>query len=294
MSKTAILIVNGPSDTPYGTWIEMCLSKIVQYTDPAGHHVFLWNNNTHDIELTKRLQGYRNLTLVQYEQSQKLTHFHREPLQRLYQCALREGLGNEDYVFTLDNDSFPIKTGWLPYITSQLNEKTVLAGVWRDELKKGIKPYVHPSGLCISVDYIKSRDLRFDTIQNGEFDASDTLSHFTDQARADERTIFKLRRSNKNNYHRLLGGIYGDTIYHHGAGSRNSFKLWDERHLSNLKPIRNRNRLARDVMTKMLFLHYDTYIAWLRNGKAEDKRVKRLFQVLNWQMRIKQYVPGLR
>ena len=29
-----------------------------------------------------------------------------------------------------------------------------------------------------------------------------------------------MRRTNATNAHFLLGGIYGDTVYHHGAGSR--------------------------------------------------------------------------
>jgi hypothetical protein len=31
---------------------------------------------------------------------------------------------------------------------------------------------------------------------------------------------FYLRRSNALNYHFVMGGIYGDVIYHHGAGGR--------------------------------------------------------------------------
>jgi hypothetical protein len=34
--------------------------------------------------------------------------------------------------------------------------------------------------------------------------------------------ISRLRRSNARNMHFLMGGVYGDLMYHHGAGSRHA------------------------------------------------------------------------
>jgi len=82
------------------------------------------------------------------------------------------------------------------------------------------------SGLCI-----RPRDLRALNVSFGR-DARPEIEHNQDvgqrityQLTRQDREIAPLRRSNALNYHFLIGGIYGDVIYHHGAGSRRG-KFW--------------------------------------------------------------------
>ena len=39
------------------------------------------------------------------------------------------------------------------------------------------------------------------------------------------KELNRLLRSNRRNFHFLIGGLYGDLLYHHGAGSRHA-KFW--------------------------------------------------------------------
>jgi hypothetical protein len=50
--------------------------------------------------------------------------------------------------------------------------------------------------------------------------AQDVSQNITLELLKRQAKITGLRRSNANNVHFLLGGVYGNLVYHHGAGSR--------------------------------------------------------------------------
>lgn len=254
----AILIVNGGQDPAQGKWLKLCLDKIATHTRDTNHHLYVWNNNTQDTWVADTVAGLSNATLIQADPAEPLVHPHAVPLQRLYECAVADGV---TYIVALDSDAHPVRDGWLTDLTGALDEKTVLAGVWRDELADGIEPYLHASCLCTTADFIRKNNLRLDTIPENTGKRSDTLSTFTDTANELGLGIHKLRRGNRNNIHRLIGGIYGDTIYHHGAGSRPQIFFWDGDWTAQADRL---NRQFRDTAAALLFEHYDRYIAWLR------------------------------
>lgn len=267
MSPVAILIVNGGEDPPAGRWLELCLRKVLENTQETTYQLYIWNNNYKDPWVHNFLQGLPNVTLVQADPSVKLAHPHAVPLQKLYELARMDGA---HYIVTLDSDAHPIHPGWLQYLIQSL-EHAALAGVWRDELQTGIAPYVHPSCLCSTVNFIENNNLRLDNVALKKNPPRDTLSIFTEIALATGQGICKLERSNKNNYHRLMGGIYGDMIYHHGAGSRRDVSFWDEKRSREIKAY---NQAVRDTAARLLFEHYDEYIAWLGDyGTASQHAV---------------------
>lgn len=258
----AILIVNGGQDPPQGQWLRLCLDKVRAHTREPHHHLYVWNNNIADRSVTGLVGSLPNATLLNADPAETLVHPHAVPLQRLYERAVADGAR---HIVTLDSDAHPLRDDWLTGLINALDDKTVLAGIWRDELATGIEPYLHASCLCVTVDFIREHALRFDAIPDHHAGKrSDTLSTFTDQADQLGLGIHKLRRSNRNNIHHLIGGIYGDTIYHHGAGSRAEVFFWGGQWTAEADRL---NRQFRDTAAALLFEHYDRYIAWLRGGQ---------------------------
>lgn len=257
--KAAILIVNGGKDPVQGKWIQLCIDKILELTTWQNYQIYVWNNNISDRTVTDFLNSIPLVHLVEADPAEKLDHVHAVPLQRLYELAKQE---NAKYIVTMDSDAHPLQKGWLTKIISSLDNEIVLAGVWRDELKKAISPYIHASCLCTTVDFIESHNLKLDFIApNTETEIHDTLSILTETARDLNLKTFKLHRSNQNNFHRLMGGIYGNLIYHHGAGSRSAISFWDEE--KRQKSIKINQKIG-EIATNSLFRQYDNYINWLQ------------------------------
>ena len=185
-------------------------------------------------------------------------------MQKLYEIARADGA---EYIVTFDTDAQALRRDWLAGLGKEVAGGAALAGVWRDERPLGIEPYVHPSCLCTTVGFVERHGLRFDDRPVGGPILYDTLSKFTRTALAADLPIHKLRRSNTNELHYMLGGIYGDTIYHHGAGSRLLPTLGSTDDYAIRK-----NRRVRDLAARMLFEHRAEYFAWLR-GEASEGRV---------------------
>lgn len=260
--NVAILIVNGGKDPEQGKWLQLCLENIINYTKWPNYHLYLWNNNVYDLWVSEYVGRFKNVTQVEADPDEKLKHKHAVPLQRLYELSLKD---HPKYIVTLDTDAFPIRSGWLEKMIHQLENGCALAGVWRDELKEKIKPYVHASCLCTTVDFIEKYKLRFDAIPKKSNVRHDTLSTFTDKALELGLNIYKLKRSNVNQFHPIIGGIYGGAIYHHGAGSRKYVHFWNEKY--NIKSDYKNNRV-RDITTSLLFQYPNEYLSWLKGEKT--------------------------
>jgi hypothetical protein len=126
-----------------------------------------------------------------------------------------------DYLVTLDNDSFPVREDWLEVLVGGCEQGAAIAGVYRDEMAPEIEPFIHVSGLCTRPSELRALRLSFGRNVSPQTphnqDVGQSISHAFASA---GRTLAPLHRSNRVNYHFLMGGIYGDVIYHHGAGSR--------------------------------------------------------------------------
>lgn len=263
MDRASILIVNGGHDPIQGKWLRMCVDKIIEHTRWPNYHLYIWNNNIKESWVDQYLGSLSNATLVNADPSEVLQHPHAVPLQRLYELARKDGTR---YVLTMDTDAQPIKDGWLTHLISALNGQTVLAGIWRDEMSDAIQPYIHPSCLCTTLEFIESNHLRLDKLAPVARSKLDTLSSLTDTALRAGFKVHALRRSNINQIHHVLGGIYGDLTYHHGAGARQLVRFWDD---PPGMEIAYANQLVRDSATEMLYNWTDPYLAWLR-GKGQS------------------------
>jgi hypothetical protein len=267
--KAAILIVNGGDNLKSNRWIKLCLNKIAAHTQYPNYHLYVWNNRIEDQALEAWLLGQPRLTLISAACYEDLHHPHRTPLQRLYHLARQEGA---TYIVSLDSDAHPLRSGWLTELITRLDEGAVLSGNWRDEMVPAIRPHVHASCLCTTVDFIETHQLRFDFDTTHSAERSDTLSHFSWVAEANSLPIHRLFRSNQRRFHYWMGGIYGDLIYHHAAASR-------KRILFHNTPIKDQFQIdvyqkLRDETGELLFSAYDVYMDWLR-GKEVSPRFQR-------------------
>jgi hypothetical protein len=264
IGKAAILIVNGGQSPLDDRWIRLCLDRIARFTDYPNYHIYLWNNRIGDSALDTWLLARPRLTLLSAAAYEQLHHPHRTPLQRLYHLARAE---EAKYVVTLDSDAHPLCSGWLTTLLAALEAGSALAGVWRNEMAPEVRPHVHASCLCTTVDFIETHQLRFDFDNTHSAEITDTLAHFTWVAEANELPIHRLLRSNQRSFHYWMGGVYGDLIYHHAAASREQVLF----HNSPKKLAQSdQHRQRRDETAELLFSQYDTYIEWLRGRPVES------------------------
>lgn len=264
--KVAILIVNGGYTSEDDRWIRLCLEQIAKFTVYPNYHIYLWNNRHGTPELEAWLLARPHLTLLSAASYERRHPPHRTLLQRLYCLARQEGA---KYIMTLGCDAHPLCAGWLSDLVAALDSGAVLAGVWSDEMVPVIRPRIHDGCLCTSVEFIDKYELRFDFDSTRNQEGTNTLAHFTWIAEADGLPIHKLLRSNQRGFHHLMGGIYGELIYHHVAGSQEQVDF----HKSSTGLAENsQRRYWSDEAATHLFNNYDSYVGWLRGEDAPGGR----------------------
>ncbi len=150
---------------------------------------------------------------------------HAHHLDALVEHALEDGA---DALLTLDLDSFPISDTWLETISRVAPKQSGIAGILRAENGDTVLP--HPSCLLVPAEFASRHRFSFspDTDGSKEFrrflrtrkQAADTgirLAQILDQH---DLPWGKLLRTNVRDLHPLIAGIYVDSVFHLGAGSR--------------------------------------------------------------------------
>jgi hypothetical protein len=284
-ARVAILIVNGfrrrgrwaqynlEQALKY-PWVDMCLAQIERHSEGWDYQVFVYDNS--HLKAQRRLmRDHGRVRVLPGDWAAFLGRIaNRVPgdyagrlLERTHPGALdhlaRRVPADFDYIVTLDNDSFPVRDDWLDVLVSECENGAALAGVYRDEMAPAIAPFIHVSGLCV-----RPRDLRALNVSFGE-GARPEVEHNQDvgqrityELTRQGRTIAPLQRSNVLNYHFLIGGIYGDVIYHHGAGSRKG-KFWTSTD-------RDTDDRVNAALREAAFSDLDHLIAVLRGQAAND------------------------
>ena len=220
--RAAILIVNGfdrHSVNPFEQeearrfpWIRLCLEQLERCSAGVPYDLLVWDNS-HLPEQLELLEADPRVTVFTAREPGKDVR-HGRALDRL----LRKVPEEAEYVVTLDTDSFPIRDGWLENITGRLDRGASLAGVWRDEMAPRIAPYIHPS--CLAARRTTLEELNVQFARRPGVHRVDVGQEITNVVVTAGGRLSRLRRSNARNMHFLMGGVYGDLIYHHGAGSR--------------------------------------------------------------------------
>lgn len=182
-----------------------------------------------------------------YEPQVKVpTHSHPVKLNFLTAEILKEA-DDEDLILYIDGDAFPI-ADFLPFVTAQLPTHRLIA-VRRDENSGDIQP--HPS-FCITTAGFW-REIGGDWCPGYRWKNSegamitDVGGNLLEKVQG-KWEWYPLLRSNKVELHPLWFGIYGDIVYHHGAGFRKPTSRIDgARHRVNKKEKRKKSRVARHL-----------------------------------------------
>lgn len=150
-------------------------------------------------------------------------------LDRLKSAALDDGC---NFICTFDVDSWPIGDGFFSTIINLLEREGVeLIAIQREENGDTYLP--HPSFTFASADFFKRYDVSFGSPKSISKQKNFKLFlEKTKQARdsgigvgfelwINNISWIKLIRSNIINYHFLMGGVYGDLVFHVGGSSWN-------------------------------------------------------------------------
>lgn len=230
--RAAVLIVNGfdrHSDNAFNEdearrfpWVKICLEQLARHEVATPYDILVWDNSMlpEHIEIIESDPRVRMFGGPARGENVR----HGRALERLVKRVPE----STDYVVTLDTDAFPIRAGWLDHLIERLDDGATIAGVWRDEMAPEIEPYVHPSCLAIRRDTVVDVGVGF--ARRGA--AQDVGQNLTRSIRDAGGTIHRLPRSNAREVHFLLGGVYGDLVYHQGAGSRHA-SFWTSSELEH-------------------------------------------------------------
>jgi hypothetical protein len=191
-------------------WVDLQL-KYIKKNTPEDHKIFTFLNiptKKHD----------KKFDYVSHENIKR----HASKLNILADLACFDSSDENDILIFLDGDAFPIKE-YMQVVRNSLISNTLLA-VQRKENLGDIQP--HPCFCAIHVkDWIK---IKGDWNPGGMHWQDVNGKKITDLGgivlkKLNEKSLSwdKLLRTNKINPHPLHYGIYGDMVYHHGAGFRN-------------------------------------------------------------------------
>ncbi|HTU79671.1 MAG TPA: hypothetical protein VMF09_13010 [Solirubrobacteraceae bacterium] len=245
--RVAILIVNGFARAGRWArpdlatalaypWIELCLRQIERHSRGWDYQVFVFDNS----QLARHraiMREYPRVSVTpgallaaagraaRHVPQQRVSRILEYLLERKHPLALdhlaRKVPADFQYIVTLDTDSFPVRDDWLEVLVGECERGAAVAGVYRNEMAAALHPFVHVSGLCVRRQDLRELGVSFgrDMKQDDPYNM-DVGQKITYELLARGRTIAPLHRSNEVNYHFIIGGIYGDIIYHQAAGSR--------------------------------------------------------------------------
>ena len=155
----------------------------------------------------------------------RLSREHAYYLDALASIAIADGA---THLVTLDVDAFPIDDRWLEVLNSAAPVESGIAAVLRAE--NGDSALPHPSCSMMRRAYYEQYRPTFspDSDMTPEFrqflrttgQSGDTGIRIAYTLWAHQLPWGRLMRTNRRNVHFLIGGIYGDVVFHLGAGAR--------------------------------------------------------------------------
>jgi hypothetical protein len=258
MTSCAILIVNGfdragrwgeynAKEALRYPWIQLCMRQIEAHTTPGRYQVLIWDNVGMAAQ-RRDLRAHRDVRVMPHGRA-RIERGHPTALDLL----VRETKPEAKYIVTLDTDAFPIRDGWIEQLIAPLEAGSGVSGIYRDELAPYIRPFIHPSCLCARREDLLSHGVSF---RKGP--GQDIGQHLS-EALSRHRGSAPLCRSNVRNPHFLMGGLYGDLIYHHGAGSRRP-RFWGH-------PYHEGDEVIRSALIEAAFNDLTGLVTWLRGER---------------------------
>ena len=236
------------------SWPELQIRQLREHT-PPGYHVMAFGNAI----IPEHERFLRGCAEVIYTSHQEVTNCdHHWRVWPIRNWLSSQAAKRFRWIVHLDSDAFPVRDDWLPRYVNAISDEHPVVSIQR--LENG-DTFSDRCFLMFSGDGYKQ--YRFDFSPLGVTDAGGGISA---QLEEEGRAWHKLLRSNRHDYHPLIGGIYDDRIYHHAAGSRLP------RFRSNAQIMSNDARTAEQlrenaihrVLLKRLFEHTAAFLAELR------------------------------
>jgi hypothetical protein len=150
---------------------------------------------------------------------------HADRLNYLADVIVRSA-NDEDYILFIDGDAFPIEK--IEIALSKIDSNTPLVAIQRTENLCDVQP--HPSFCLVKVKYWKEiigdwrSGYKWDTPFGKVTDVGGNLLY---RLNSGGKKWIPLNRTHSLGSHPLLFGIYGNLVYHHGAGFRNAYTRSD-------------------------------------------------------------------
>jgi hypothetical protein len=172
-----------------------------------------------------------------------------------------------DYFLFLDSDAFPVRPGWLEFLSQKLEGRYDVAVAIRPE---NLESRLHASILVAKREALPH--LSFEVASAGiDLAGADEVDVVIPAYQSEKRRrAFPLLRSNAVNIHPLLCGLYYDLFYHNGCGSRpvaiRAESYWQHTAASAGDVMRWREHLMDDP---------DRFISWLRSAPLPAGEVDR-------------------
>lgn len=225
-------------------------------------------------KIDKDYSKYFEVSLREPVELKNVSESHAIKLNILADIACHQGTDN-DYLVFIDGDAFPIKD-IMPVVKEKLKKYPLMA-VRRDESSGDQQP--HPSFTVTTVGFWKKikGDWKpgYKWTNNNNHIVTDTGGNLLKILKDLKVDWYPILRTNKMNLHPLWFGIYGDLVYHHGAGFRAPISREDilllAKNFPFMRMIQNLSnheiRLIR-IIGKIIKLFYLNKTGW---GKALNK-----------------------
>ena len=143
--------------------------------------------------------------------------------------------GDASHVCTLDVDSFPLSDDWIDIVHASIDPVSGLTGVLRSE--NGDTDLAHPSCIMATRTFFERfqptfapfppRTDAFRAFLRATGQSADTAIDLVARLWAADLNWGRLLRSNQENPHYLMAGIYSDAIFHLGGIGRGKVFRYD-------------------------------------------------------------------
>jgi len=206
--------------------LDIHLKFIEKYTD-VPYTIYAATNRLLP-NLVERLAQYPQVKICELPDTDlRVSLEHAFYIEGLTRAAIKDGA---THLCTLDVDSFPIRYGWATELGEAISDDRPVAAILRKE--NGDEVLTHPSCLFFSHDFYEKYKPRYFPRPKEIFDPAywlffyshlgecDTGIGFSYILRKNNLNWYRILRSNRYEDHYIMGGIYGDMIFHLGASSR--------------------------------------------------------------------------
>jgi hypothetical protein len=257
--QVAICTIHGNSPGYCGdfaaryAWPRLQIERLRRHT-PAGYTVLAYGNRAMP-EHEAYLRGCPEVRYLSSAETPWGTYEHVWPLRN---WLARIAMQDHRWIVHLDSDAFPVRDDWLQLTLARIGYGSPVVAVQR--IENGDR---HSDRCFLVYSRAGFRRHAFDFSRVGRVDSGGGISA---ELEAGRFAWHPMRRSNAHDYHPLIGGIYGDLIYHHGAGSREprfrmNAGLWDA------ATHWRREQATHRILMGRLFDRSDDFLAELRGER---------------------------